>query len=188
MTGEACWPGSYPRLQGDEPGIRRPEPARAEVERAEVIVEVDVQPLAPGLARSRRGQGDKPSPGSPPLHPRSDQGVQDERVHGAIPGDVDEADQVIVFPGAHPAQAVPVHLCPPVIVCHDPMAEALGMQRVERLVAETPAPLVSDHPATVRRNARRCDPFSRHPEGQTGENRGNLPSIFRRERNIVRLA
>jgi hypothetical protein len=48
-------PAQMPSSTGDEPGIGGPEPATAEVERAEVVLEVDVEPLAPGRASVFRG-------------------------------------------------------------------------------------------------------------------------------------
>ena len=45
--------------QADQAGIRRFEPARIEVERSQVILEVDVQPLATCLLRSSRGSSDE---------------------------------------------------------------------------------------------------------------------------------
>ena len=51
-------------------------------------------------------------------------------MRAAVPGDIDEADKLAAFPGAGPAQAVPVHLSPPV-VAERLMAEAFRMQRVD---------------------------------------------------------
>lgn len=53
----------------------------------------------------------------------------------AVPGNVDEADQVASFPGADPIQAVLVHLSPPVAF-EDLVAETLRVQGVERGIAE----------------------------------------------------
>ena len=44
------------RLQGDEPGVRRPESATTEVERAKVIFEVNVQPFTARRASLHNGR------------------------------------------------------------------------------------------------------------------------------------
>ncbi|MNL59568.1 hypothetical protein D3C87_1833090 [compost metagenome] len=57
----------------------------------------------------------------------------------AIPGDVHEADQLFRPTRADPTQAVPVDLCPPVVLEH-PMFEAFGMERVDFSAFEHPPP------------------------------------------------
>jgi hypothetical protein len=51
-------------------------------------------------------------------------------MNSAVPGDVDEADQTIIFPGADPAKAVTLKPCPPVRL-PDRMIEPFCMQLVE---------------------------------------------------------
>src|SRR5580692_4774833 len=131
-------------LQGDQPGLGRAEAAAAGVERAQVLLEVDVQPLAPrGASLLRR---DRHHPGADPMAPgrRRDQGVEDERVHTAIPCDVDEAHQLAIVAGADPAETVPGELCLPVVI-EQPMAKALRVQSVQLGIAHRAAPLVTDH-------------------------------------------
>src|ERR1700735_3905796 len=79
--------------KADEAGAGGSESATAEIERAEVVFEVDVQPLASGAAGLRCGEGDKGSPDTLPLRSGGDERVENERVAGAVPGDVDEAEQ-----------------------------------------------------------------------------------------------
>jgi len=148
--------------QGDEPGVGGGEPATAEVERAKVVLEVHMQPFAPG--RACLLHPDRDEPGSHPLAPRpcGDQRVEDERVHAAIPGHVEKADEVAPMEGADPAQAVLVHLSPPVIVEH-PVTETLSVQPVDRGVVERTAPFVGDHLANLWRSQ-----FERTRRGMSG--------------------
>ena len=140
--------GAHGSVQCDETGVRLPEAAAAEVERAKIVVEVDMQPLASGRARLLGGDLNEPGADALPPHPRRHQCVQDERVHPAVPGHVDEANQVGAFAGADPAQAVLADLSPPAIR-QDPMAEPFGVQGVDRGAVELAAPLETDHCATV---------------------------------------
>ncbi len=81
-----------------------------------MICEVDVKPLAARSAGLLGGQGNKPGSHSPPPQAPGHQGVEDERVKGPIPRDVDEPGQVIAVPSAHLAQAVPLQLRLPVVI------------------------------------------------------------------------
>jgi hypothetical protein len=65
------------------------------------------------------------------VQPCCDEGVEDKRMDAAVPGDVDEADKAVSFPRAHPAQAVLVHLTPPVII-QQLVAETLRVQCIHR--------------------------------------------------------
>jgi hypothetical protein len=70
------------RLQGDMSRVCWPEPATAEVERAEVVFKIDVKPPAPSSPGVLRGNGDKPGPDPLPSHSCGNEGVQQERVDG----------------------------------------------------------------------------------------------------------
>jgi hypothetical protein len=107
-----------------------------------------MQPLAAGRPGVLGGHPDQPGAHAPAAHPAGDDGVQDERMHPAVPGPLHEADQLAVLPCADPAEAVPVQLCAPVVV-EQPVAEALGVQPVELGVVHAAAPLVVDHLLTV---------------------------------------
>ena len=68
-----------------------------------MVVEVHVQPFTPRGARANDGlryelRSDPCSAG-----PLGDHGVQNERVGVAVPGDVDESNEVGTLSGAHPA-------------------------------------------------------------------------------------
>ena len=104
-----------------------------------MVLEVDVQPLAArGLGFFGR-DGDQPGADPVVLGAFGHQGVENEGVDAAVPGDVDEADEAFAVPGADPAQAVPADLGHPVVV-QDLVAEALGVQGVELGVGEGAAP------------------------------------------------
>jgi hypothetical protein len=118
------------RLQGDMSRVCWPEPATAEVERAEVVFKIDVKPPAPSSPGVLRGNGDKPGPDPLPPHSCGNEGVQQERVDGPSQATFDEAKQVTPFPRAGPAQAVLVYLGAPVVV-KDWVAKRLGVQGVD---------------------------------------------------------
>ena len=98
----------------DQPRSRRAEPAGVKVERGELCVEVDVQPLA------SRGPSVKYRPtdhlGSNALMLKAPPGlrVHEEGVVAAVPGHVHEADELSVdVPGGYPTEAVAPDLVPP---------------------------------------------------------------------------
>lgn len=107
--------GLTAELQPDEAGIRAGEPASIEVEGAEIVLEIDVEPLASSGTSLVYSKGDQfgPDPASP--HSRRHDGVQDERVDGSVPGDVDETHELVSLASTDPAQAMSVHLTPPVV-------------------------------------------------------------------------
>ena len=136
-------------FQRDEPGIGGAEPAAAEIERAQMILEVDVQPLAAGRTSAVRGDSREPCPDPASADPGSRQSVEQEGVDTPVPGNVHEARKLAVFPRADPAQAMPAHLGLPVII-QEPMTEAFSMQGIQFGVRERAAPRVIDHRATLR--------------------------------------
>jgi hypothetical protein len=119
-----------------------------EVERGQMVFEVDVQPLASGCTGVIHGCGDEPGAYPPVPVPRGDHGVEDECVDSAVPGDIDEPRQLITVADAHPAEAVPVHLGMPVDV-EIRVIEALCVQSADRRVVELGSPLIRDRRPTI---------------------------------------
>src|SRR6202020_1184081 len=134
--------------QRDEPGIGRAEPAAAEIERPQMIIEVDVQPLAARRAGTIRGDSYELCPDPVPADPGGHESVEQEGVDTPVPGNVDKARELAVIPRADPAQAVPAHLALPVII-QEPVTEALSMQGIQLGVSERAAPRVLAHRATL---------------------------------------
>src|SRR3984957_2725315 len=139
---------------GDEAGGGGGESATAEVEGPQVLLEVDVQPLAARAARFLDREGHQPGTDAPPPHSGGDHGVEDEGVGATIPGHVDEPGEIPAVPRAGPAEAVAIHLGPPVLGAGIPVAhfaaaaraaERLRVQRTHLAAIERPAPLVGDH-------------------------------------------
>ena len=164
------WWGSGRVVQPDEPGVRGPESAAAEVERAQAVLEVDVQPLAPGRAGLAGGDLHQPGADSVPPQWPGDHGVEDERVNAAVPGHVDEPSQFGTAAGAGLARAVPFRLRLPVVIAGS-AAEAVGVQGLGLGAGEVPASLVADHRATVRTARTRwhlisgqAHPATEHPD------------------------
>jgi hypothetical protein len=81
-----------------------------------MIVEVDVEPFTPGAARLVHRNRDELLTDPSPAGIRGDNRVQDERVDAPVPGDVDEADEILLLPCADPAEAVALDLAAPVVV------------------------------------------------------------------------
>lgn len=119
-----------PRSQSDQSCRRLSEAAGIEVERTQVFFEVDMQPLTLCSTASLSSCLDQR--GSHPVRTvaLSYDRVQDERMDAAVPGDVNEADQAMIFPGTDPAEAVTLKPCTPVRLS-DRMTEPFGMQLVE---------------------------------------------------------
>ena len=80
--------------------------------------------------------------------------VSSKGMDAAIPGDVDEAGELSRNAHADPAETEVIDLLPPVVV-EQPMLETLGMQRIEFLVGECPAPFEMRGVA-LRRMRRGC--------------------------------
>jgi hypothetical protein len=101
--------------QVDQPSGGGPEAAGIEVERREVLLEVDVKPLASGLFGVPGGMADKRGGNAPPLMLTGDLGVEEEGVVASIPHHIDKADQAATRLQAccHPAKAVRSDLVPP---------------------------------------------------------------------------
>jgi hypothetical protein len=114
-----------------------------------MIFKVDVQPLAACRVGTIRGGSYELCPDPAPADPGSHESVEQEGVDTPVPGNVDEADKLAVFPRTDPAQAVPVHLALPVII-QETMTKAFSMQGVQLGVSERAAPRVIDHRATLR--------------------------------------
>jgi len=113
-------------LELDQARICRFEATGVEVELAQVIVEVDVEPLAASRARLGDRHGNKLGSDSLPGGSGSDHRVEYEGVYSSIPRDVDEADEPGALARADPAQAVLLNLSLPVVF-EDAMPERLGV-------------------------------------------------------------
>jgi hypothetical protein len=78
------------RGQADQPGWGGPEAARTEVERGQVLAEVDVEPLAARSPRVRDGMSDQGGGNALPLMAADNLGVEEEGVVAAVPRDINE--------------------------------------------------------------------------------------------------
>jgi len=103
------------RGQVDQPGCSGPKAAGIEVERREVLLEVDVKPLATSLLGVPGGMADKRGGNAPPLILTGDLGVKKEGVIASIPRHIDKAGQAAtrLQPCCHPAKPVRPDLIPP---------------------------------------------------------------------------
>ena len=72
-----------------------------------MILEVDVQPFAPGTTRFVHRDLDHSGTDPLPTGARGHQRVEDERVDAAIPRHVQKPYELVAIPGADPAETVP---------------------------------------------------------------------------------
>jgi hypothetical protein len=135
-------------LQGNQTGCRLLEAAGIEIERTQVILEVNVEPFALRGTSFVSRSCDQRAANTSPLAMLGDHRVKDEGVNSAVPDHVDEADQRAAFPGADPAKTVALKSFSPVSLS-DRVAEAVSMQRVEGGVVEVAAPLVLDRHSSI---------------------------------------
>jgi hypothetical protein len=130
-------------LQGNQSGCRLLEAAGIEIERTQVLLEVDVEPFAlGGTGFVGRGCDQRGTDTSPPAMLR-DHCVQDEGMDTTVPDNVHEADQRAVLRGTDPAETVALKSFSPVGPS-DGVTEAVSVERVEGGVAEGAPPLVLD--------------------------------------------
>jgi hypothetical protein len=113
-------------LELDQARICRLEATGVEVELAQVIVEVDMEPLAACRARLGDRDGNELGSDSLPGGSGSHHRVEDEGVYSSIPCDVDEADESAAVARADPAEAVLLDLSLPVVF-EDAVPERLGV-------------------------------------------------------------
>lgn len=135
-------------LQSNQTGCRFAEATGIEIERAQVLFEVDVKPFALRGTRFIGCRCDKRCTNSPSLAMPGDHRVQDESMNSPVPDNVDEADQRAVFPRADPAEAVALESCSPVSP-RDRVAEAVSVQRIKGCIAEVAPPLVLDRHSPI---------------------------------------
>lgn len=91
--------------QLDQPSIGGTETACIEVETLQVIVEVNMKPLAPCSLRVLRGNGEETFPDALSAGTMCHQSVFDKRVHLTVPDHVDEADEALIVSRRDPPQA-----------------------------------------------------------------------------------
>jgi uncharacterized repeat protein (TIGR01451 family) len=130
-------------LECDESRIRRSKAARVEVERSQMIVEIDVEPLAACGPCLGDGECKELRADSLPSCWSVHHGVEDERVDAAVPRNVDEADKVVAIASANPPEAVFMHLAVPIVVQHS-VIERLRMKCVQYGIVELSPPLVRE--------------------------------------------
>jgi len=98
----------------DQPGSRRPEAARVEVERRQVLLEVDLEPFASGVGGMTDREPHELGADARAAVIRPDGRVEQERMVAAVPGDVDETDQRRAgIPCDDPPEAVRPDTVPP---------------------------------------------------------------------------
>src|SRR5919197_5559200 len=129
-------------LETDEAGRSRPEAARLEVERLELRLEVDMEPLAARRVRMLRGQRDEPRSDPLPLQLSPYLRVEQERVVAAVPGDVHEPDRrPVLRPGHDLPQALLTNAIPPPL---DGVPAVRAHELDHLRVRQPPAPVICD--------------------------------------------
>ena len=122
------------------------EAARVDVQRAEVLLEVNVEPLAAGVPRVIAGDRNESCRDAAVARGRRDHGVLDPGVNESVPRHVHEAHELRTVTRDDPAKAVSMHeLCPvPLRLVVNARLEANGVKLVDLDVAEAALPGVVD--------------------------------------------
>lgn len=134
--------------KGDQSCLCLIEAASIEIEGAQLVVEIDMQPFTfagSGTFHRRRDEC-RTDPTSAAV--LGDHCVENEGVGTPIPGDIDEADESVVVVCADPAQAVSMQLGEPVDV-HGRVAEAFGMQGFDSRAVDVTSPFICDGHARI---------------------------------------
>ena len=130
--------------------VRRLETAGIEVERSEVFVEVNVQPVAARFLGVDGGSSNQLGSGAGMLVDGAHLGIEQEVMVAAVPFNVHEAnEQSVVVPGTHPTKAVRANPGPPTArrapaVRLRERDQLLVRKFAAPLVLETHVPIVAD--------------------------------------------
>lgn len=81
------------------------KPQRIDVEVSKVTLEVDLEPRTTGASGSIGGDDDQLDSDPLPAGSRHNHSVQNERMRGAVPRYIDEANQCAAFAGRRPCGA-----------------------------------------------------------------------------------
>ncbi len=127
----------------DKPSVSRNESTRVEVERFQVVFEVDMQPFAARTGRVCACDLDQAHAHAAPAGTNCDERVFDESVNESVPDDVDEPHEPEVITSDDPPQAVVAELAGPISVL-DMLLEALSVQLADFIVGKRSSPLVAD--------------------------------------------
>src|SRR5215207_8225341 len=176
VPGSAVWPSciapssrlSTPMsngdaLQLDQTRVRGSESTGVEVEGAEMILEVDVQPLASGTARLRHGNGYELGPNPSVTCRLGDHRVLDPCMHETVPDHVDETDELGALSCNHPTEAMLALLRPvPLSLRVDTGLEGFGVKFVQLGVVEVTTPCAGDRHGLDSSSATGEDTSRRH--------------------------
>src|SRR5262245_12691913 len=102
-----CRRGPEALSQSDKTGIRRLESAGSEIEVAQVWIEIHMKPLATGFPSVADRLRDQFSRMAAAPQRRGNHRIEQEGMHAAVPGHVDEARKATRDAHAHPPEAVP---------------------------------------------------------------------------------
>jgi hypothetical protein len=125
--------------QSDQSSVGRLEFASIEVKGSQGVFKVDMKPFAALCLGLLRTELEHLCRDSVVAIFCGDHSVQNECVHAAVPGDIDESDELLIVVGADPAKAMACHLCTPVI-CQQTVVKGFGVKNVQGFIGEVAAP------------------------------------------------
>src|SRR6185436_2249936 len=130
------------RSQADQTGLGRQEAAGPQVEGPQVLLEVDVQPLATRRLRLLARHPHEASPDAGAAHRGRDHHVLEPGVRETVPEHVREADEHAARPRTRPPQAVSLTETAPVpfVLGVDARLEALRVERIDLAAPEGSSP------------------------------------------------
>src|SRR3569833_1316710 len=121
--------------QLDQSGVGRRKSTPVEVKSSEVTLEINMQPFASCLPGFRHTDTEHLRR-EPSMAARlGDDRVQNERVRGSVPRNIDKPHEVSGVLCAYPSEAVTVDLRPPIVIAGT-MVKSLSEQPAQRLIAE----------------------------------------------------
>lgn len=171
--------------QAHQPGIGARETTGVEIERTEVRLEIDVDPLTSCCASFLDGRPDQPATDPHSLVLRTDDRIDDERMGAAVPSDVHESDQTVSRRRRCPSETVAQLLSPSMFT--GLTVERDGMKRLQFVLIDRLAPLKVnvhgfDHATATTRchseltcswNAAAAPPRSTRPWPNTATSKGS---------------
>jgi hypothetical protein len=128
-SGHAIWLGPRSVIgESQQAGRRGLEPAGTRVEAAEVVLEIDVYPLATGRTGFVDRCIDQLATDATALVVGVYDDVEEKGVGGSIPGHVGEPDQTPIIPGGDPAETVVGNQATRIVIESRPMPETNRME------------------------------------------------------------
>jgi hypothetical protein len=156
--------------ESDHASRRGGEATRFEIEAGQIVVEVDMKPLAARGSCLLDGERDEAATDPAPTMASGDERIEEEGVATTVPRDIHESDESVTVAGDGPAEAVSLDLGAPV-VCVDRVVEAFRMEALELDAVTVAAP----GDAHVHGTGRRAQSSARFGASQRAATSTDIP-------------